>query len=138
MDVLKTTTFVAKISDANAPSLSLFQGKLGFGNVRHIEAFEETHMSVSPSPEAMAVLLDAAGTGFDTATFDRGEEALLPTADNVGATPVSDEGNVTEAGAGAGAGAGADAGAGAGVAGIDEGEAGGAKDGAAAASTTAD
>ncbi len=56
IDHLGVTSFVAKISDDNAPSLALFQSKLGFA-IAHVEpAFQETHLRLEVTPDAVASL----------------------------------------------------------------------------------
>jgi hypothetical protein len=59
---LGITAFVAKISEANAPSIELFTQKLGFVEVKRVAAFEEVHLArLAPAP--LADSSSAAGGG---------------------------------------------------------------------------
>lgn len=59
---LGITAFVAKISEANAPSIELFTKKLGFAEVKRVAAFEEVHLArLAPEPLSDASTSDGAG-----------------------------------------------------------------------------
>ncbi|KIY98693.1 N-acetyltransferase 9-like protein [Monoraphidium neglectum] len=44
---LGVTRFIAKIGEDNAPSLALFEGQLGFKEVRRVQVFKEVHLELS-------------------------------------------------------------------------------------------
>lgn len=68
ISALGATSFVAKISDSNEPSLAMFQHKLGYTLHCKEPDFEETHVEFSVTDHSMETLRDAC-PGFRIVPF---------------------------------------------------------------------
>ena len=47
--------FVAKVGSTNAPSLALFEKRLGFSRTAFVEAFDEVHLELEGAEEGLAL-----------------------------------------------------------------------------------
>ena len=98
---LGVTSYVAKISTNNAPSMSLFENKLGYVETARIEDFEEVHYRWDVTDHALASLRELQSE-FSVESF---EHPAAPSSDTAAAeTEAEAEPAVPDASHGAGSG----------------------------------